>query len=136
MSEQIRRSEFEIIAQVLAPLSRGTDLAFDLTDDAALIEPRPGQCVVATADALVAGVHFPRDEAADARARGVDGGAQLRLSMIMAFALSWVVGEVSCAHRVSAKRTGREPRPPPRAVTSEVEVEEATTRKGRSWKPR
>lgn len=69
MSEQIRRSEFEIIAQVLAPLSRGADLAFDLTDDAALIEPRPGQCVVATADALVAGMHFPRDEAADLIAR-------------------------------------------------------------------
>ncbi len=69
MSEQIRRSEFEIIAQVLAPLSRGADLAFDLTDDAALIEPRPGQCVVVTADALVAGVHFPYDEAADLIAR-------------------------------------------------------------------
>ena len=69
MSEQIRRSEFEIIAQVLAPLSHGADLAFDLSDDAALIEPRPGQCMVVTADALVAGVHFPHDEAADLIAR-------------------------------------------------------------------
>ena len=64
-----RRSEFEIIAEVLAPLSRGADLAFDLTDDAALISPPPGECIVTTADALVAGVHFPRDEAADYIAR-------------------------------------------------------------------
>ena len=64
-----RRSEFEIIAEVFAPLSRGADLAFDLTDDAALISPPPGECIVTTADALVAGVHFPRDEAADYIAR-------------------------------------------------------------------
>jgi len=64
-----RRSEFEIIAEVLAPLSRGADLAFDLTDDAALLTPQPGECIATTADALVAGVHFPRDEAADFIAR-------------------------------------------------------------------
>ena len=69
MSPQRRRSEFEIIADVLAPLSRGANLAFDLTDDAALVEPRPGECLVTTADALVSGIHFPRDEAPDFIAR-------------------------------------------------------------------
>ena len=69
MSARRRRSEFEIIADVLAPLSRGANLAFDLSDDAALIVPKPGECVVTTADALVAGIHFPRDEAADFIAR-------------------------------------------------------------------
>ncbi len=69
MSARTRRSEFEIIAEVLAPLARGADLAFGLSDDAALVEPRPGECMVTTADALVAGVHFPRDEAADLIAR-------------------------------------------------------------------
>ena len=64
-----RRSEFEIIAEVLAPLSRGADFAFDLTDDAALLKPAPGDSIVTTADALVAGVHFPHDEAADLIAR-------------------------------------------------------------------
>ena len=69
MSARTRRSEFEIIADVLAPLARGADLAFGLRDDAALVQPRPGECLVTTADALVAGVHFPRDEAADLVAR-------------------------------------------------------------------
>ena len=69
MSACTRRSEFEIIAEVLAPLALGADLAFGLRDDAALVEPRPGECLVTTADALVAGVHFPRDEAADLVAR-------------------------------------------------------------------
>ena len=69
MSPQRRRSEFEIIADVLAPLSRDADLAFDLTDDAALVAPKSGECLVVTADALVAGIHFPHDEAPDLIAR-------------------------------------------------------------------
>lgn len=69
MSARTRRSEFEIIAEVFAPLARGADLAFGLRDDAALVEPRPDECLVTTADALVAGVHFPCDESADFVAR-------------------------------------------------------------------
>ncbi len=63
MAEPGRRGEFELIAEVFAPLARGHDLAFGLTDDAALLRPRPGRDLVLTKDALVAEVHFPADEA-------------------------------------------------------------------------
>lgn len=51
-------SEFKLIARYLAPLAKGFEGAFDLTDDAAVIHPEPGFDIVATADTLVAGVHF------------------------------------------------------------------------------
>lgn len=69
MAELGRRGEFELIAEVFAPLARGHELAFGLTDDAALVRPKPGRDLVVTKDALVAEVHFPADEAPDLVAR-------------------------------------------------------------------
>ena len=55
--------EFALIADLLAPLSRGAPGAFGLSDDAALISVADGHRLVATKDMLVAGVHFlPGDE--------------------------------------------------------------------------
>lgn len=64
MSEPKRPSEFELIAKYFAPLARGEPGAFGLTDDAAVLKPRPGRDLVITTDAIVAGVHFlPGDPA-------------------------------------------------------------------------
>ncbi len=54
-----RAGEFDLIARYFAPLARGGRVsAFDLRDDAASLQPRPGHDLVFTADALVADVHF------------------------------------------------------------------------------
>lgn len=54
--------EFRLIAELFAPLARGFPGALGLTDDAAFIPPEPGHEIVATVDAMVAGVHFlPED---------------------------------------------------------------------------
>ena len=50
--------EFRLIADLLAPLSRDAPGAFDLTDDAALVDLREGYRLVVAKDMLVAGVHF------------------------------------------------------------------------------
>ncbi len=55
--------EFALIAELLAPLSRGAPGAFDLTDDAALLSVPEGHRLVATKDMLVAGVHCRPDDA-------------------------------------------------------------------------
>jgi thiamine-monophosphate kinase len=53
--------EFEFIARRLRPLAT-TPGALGLTDDAALLDPSPGQQLVLAKDAMVAGVHFlPED---------------------------------------------------------------------------
>lgn len=54
--------EFEQIAALFRPLTRGAPEAFDLLDDAAAIPSRPGFDLVITKDALVAGVHFLPDD--------------------------------------------------------------------------
>jgi thiamine-monophosphate kinase len=55
-----RPSEDSLIARFFAPLAG--EGALGLRDDAAVLRPRPGQDLVVTADALVAGVHFlPED---------------------------------------------------------------------------
>ena len=57
-----RPGEFEMIARLFAPLSHSAPGAFGLTDDAATIAPPAGEELVVTADALVEGVHFLRDD--------------------------------------------------------------------------
>ena len=61
--------EFEQIARLFRPLTRGAAEAFDLLDDAAAIPSRPGFDLVVTKDALVAGVHFAPDDPPDIVAR-------------------------------------------------------------------
>ncbi|HEY3695659.1 thiamine-phosphate kinase [Phenylobacterium sp.] len=50
--------EFEQIARLYRPLTRGAPEALDLLDDAAVVPSRPGMDLVLTKDALVEGVHF------------------------------------------------------------------------------
>jgi thiamine-monophosphate kinase len=57
-----RRGEFQIIADLFAPLTKGEAGAFALTDDAAALKPKPGHDIVLTTDAVVAGVHFLPDD--------------------------------------------------------------------------
>lgn len=64
-----RSGEFELIAKYFAPLSRGEPGALNLKDDAAYLRPRAGCDLVVTTDALVAGVHFFPDDAADTVAK-------------------------------------------------------------------
>jgi thiamine-monophosphate kinase len=61
--------EFELIERFFAPLAASAPGALGLRDDAALIDLPPGQQLVVTADALVAGVHFRDDDPADLVAR-------------------------------------------------------------------
>lgn len=62
MTAANRRGEFELIAELFAPLSKGEPGAFGLTDDAAALKPKPGHDMVLTTDAIVAGVHFLPDD--------------------------------------------------------------------------
>ena len=71
MPNQKMPGEFDLIRRYLAPLSAKVPGAFALTDDAAVLPPRPGLETVVTMDTLVAGVHFlettrPEDIAAKA----------------------------------------------------------------------
>lgn len=65
--------EFEFIARHLAPLAAGEPGALGLTDDAALIAPPAGRCLVVTMDTLVAGVHFLPGEPSEVLAGRVLG---------------------------------------------------------------
>ena len=62
-----RLGEDDLIARYFAPLAGPAGLG--LRDDAALMRPPPGQDLVLTADALVAGVHFFADDPPAAIAR-------------------------------------------------------------------
>ncbi len=62
-----RLGEDDLIARYFAPLAGPAGLG--LRDDAALVRPPPGEDLVLTTDALVAGVHFFADDPADAIAR-------------------------------------------------------------------
>lgn len=61
--------EFDWIARLLKPLTKGAPEALDLLDDAAVLPSRPGQDLVMTKDALVSGVHFLPDDPLDLVAR-------------------------------------------------------------------
>ncbi|WP_297734293.1 thiamine-phosphate kinase [uncultured Maricaulis sp.] len=50
--------EFDFIRRHLVPLSEGDPVALGLTDDAALLDPAPGESLVLACDTLIAGVHF------------------------------------------------------------------------------
>jgi thiamine-monophosphate kinase len=62
-----RLGEFDLIARYFAPLAGPAGL--ELRDDAALMRLAPGEDLVLTADALVAGVHFFADDPPGAIAR-------------------------------------------------------------------
>lgn len=64
-----RPGEFETIARLLRPLTRGHAGALDLLDDAAVLPARPGFDLVISKDAMVAGVHFLENESLDVVAR-------------------------------------------------------------------
>jgi thiamine-monophosphate kinase len=61
--------EFETIAKLLRPLTRGAPEALDLLDDAAVLPSRPGFDLVLTKDAMVEGVHFLPTDPLDLVAR-------------------------------------------------------------------
>lgn len=61
-SSSERPGEFELIAELFAPLAKSASGAFGLLDDAAFIAPPPGQSLVVTVDAVVEGVHFLADD--------------------------------------------------------------------------
>lgn len=66
--DQSQVDEFQIIAQLFAPLAQSFPGALGLTDDAALLPPDTHETVV-TVDAMVAGVHFLPDDPPDLVAR-------------------------------------------------------------------
>jgi thiamine-monophosphate kinase len=61
--------EFDFIAQLMKPLTRGAPEALGLLDDAAVIPSRPGFDLVVTEDAIVEGVHFLPSDPLDLVAR-------------------------------------------------------------------
>jgi thiamine-monophosphate kinase len=63
-SDKPRLGEFELIADIFAPLAKAP-LAFGLTDDAAIATPPSGQDLVVTTDAVIEGVHFLADDPPD-----------------------------------------------------------------------
>ncbi len=56
--------EFDIIRRCFAPLA-DSEAALGLTDDAAVFAPPEGRALVATADAMISGVHFLPDDPAE-----------------------------------------------------------------------
>lgn len=69
MTEAPAPGEFELVARYFAPLAARQPAALGLTDDAAVLDLEDGWSLVATADALVAGVHFLPEDPADLIAR-------------------------------------------------------------------
>lgn len=59
-----RRGEFELIAELFRPLTRGHPAALDLADDVARVRPSRGCDLIVTADQLVVGVHTRGSEPA------------------------------------------------------------------------
>lgn len=57
--------EFERIDAMIAPLARGHEGTFDLTNDAAVLAPSPGNDIVLTKDMMAEGVHFLPDDPPD-----------------------------------------------------------------------
>ncbi len=55
--------EFELIERLLAPLAADAEGARGLRNDAARVDPPPGEALIVTKDLMVGGVHFSLDEA-------------------------------------------------------------------------
>ena len=66
---ETRPGEFETIARLFRPLAEGAPEARDLSDDVAVLPPRPGSDLVITQDALVEGVHFLPEDPLDTVAK-------------------------------------------------------------------
>jgi thiamine-monophosphate kinase len=64
-----QRGEFELIANILAPLTGGDPRALGLTDDAAVLPQKTGTDTVVSTDTMVAGIHFLMVENPDIIAR-------------------------------------------------------------------
>lgn len=64
-----RRGEFELVADLFAPLSGDDSRALSLTDDAAVLPQSAGRETVVTTDTMVAGIHFLDIETPDVVAR-------------------------------------------------------------------
>ena len=62
-------SEFDLIERYLAPLAKAATGSLGLRNDAAVLTLEPGRQLVVTADAMVEGIHFLPDTAADLVAR-------------------------------------------------------------------
>ena len=60
-----RPGEFELIRRYFAPLAKDPG-SLGLTDDAAVLTPRPGFDLVLTKDVVAAGIHFFADDAPEA----------------------------------------------------------------------
>lgn len=58
-----RSGEFDLIRRYFAPLAAASAAGLGLKDDASILTPPPGREIVVTTDTMVAGVHYPVDEA-------------------------------------------------------------------------
>ncbi|MBB5734675.1 thiamine-monophosphate kinase [Xanthomonas arboricola] len=57
--------EFDLIARLRARIAARADVPLGIGDDAALLQPPPGEQLAITADTLNAGVHFPHETRAE-----------------------------------------------------------------------
>jgi len=60
MGVEVSLDEFGLIERIRRRTGARADIALGIGDDAALLQPQPGQQLVVTADTLNAGVHFPQ----------------------------------------------------------------------------
>ncbi len=65
MENEKQRGEFDLIKELFVPLSKSSQGAFGLEDDACVVLPDPGFELVVTSDAIVSGVHFRADDPPD-----------------------------------------------------------------------
>ena len=69
MSESKLPGEFALIERYFKPLASAMPAALGLGDDAAILDPPAGFSLVATCDAIIAGVHFLAEDPPDRIAR-------------------------------------------------------------------